>query len=322
MTSASGFDGLPVPASLLLSRRPEFDVFDQNGVPIKIDDSFDPRIDPIAMVHPRDTNALIKWGEQHASSILTDETLPLWQRQLFMHRGLVLETARLYEHRARFARLQPLIEVLRASADFLARHPETYVAVLSMTPAVYQPAPHAVGTGLLAAALLSATSPDGNVPAEVLMAPLLAGLVADIGLVESHRDLLSFEQPMTPPERNILHAHPHASSRVVQHLGIGSERLLSAVEHHHERIDGSGYPLALGHPAVPHLAQCVGAADAYLTLVTKRRREGSIATIPAVDEMATGAFAPALVEVLRRLPGADSREGRRAARAVRWATSA
>jgi HD-GYP domain-containing protein (c-di-GMP phosphodiesterase class II) len=133
---------------------------------------------------------------------------------------------------------------------------------------------------------------------EASMVPILAGMVADIGLIDSHRDLLSFERAMTPPERAILHAHPHASSRLVRGCGLENEHLLAAVEHHHERIDGSGYPLGLGGTSVPQLAQIVGLADSFMTLVTARPRVAALQPGAAIDVLTTKAFDADLVATL------------------------
>lgn len=298
MNTDESFYGLSMPASLLLARRPRFAVYDQFGIPLDIDHGLDPQIDPVVFVQPRDAIALMRWGEEHAASILFDDSIALWERQFFLQRGLMLQSLRLFRHRARFKRLHPLTEVIRTVAAFLAQEPTTYAAALSMTPHRYSPAAHAVGTGLLASALVAGTSDDGTVNPETLMAPLLAGIVADVGLVDSHRDLLSFERPMTPPERAVLRAHPQASRRLIRGFGIGSERLLSAVEHHHERIDGSGYPLALGGDAVPRLAQVVGLADAFMTLVTGRPRFTALEPAAAIEVVATDAFDAQLVATL------------------------
>lgn len=291
---------LSLPASLLLAHPPKFPFHDANGVSLEID-SLDPRIDPVIVVAPRHAGSLLRWGERHAAAILTDERIALWERQFFLQRGLTMQAARLFQYRARFKRLGSMIPVLQTVAHFLAAEPSSFAAALSMRPHAYHPASHAVSTGLIAAGLIARSAPAGSTKPEALMAPLLAGMVADIGLVDSHRNLLSFERAMTPPERNILRAHPRSSSRILQHLGITTERLLTAVEFHHERIDGSGYPLGLGGDALPPLAQCVGLADTFMTLISERPKSGSVDPAQALELLRMGQFDPQLVSELDAL---------------------
>jgi HD domain len=295
------FSGVPVPAALLLAHPPAFAIFDRNGVPLDARRNLDPRIDPMVLVQPAALGELMRWGEAHLAALLADETIPLWERQYFLFHGLVLQAQRLYRYRARFARVPALLEILQLGSEFLARERSTYVAALSMMPPVYRPETHAAGTALLATALLVEWSPPDSLPAAVLAAPLMAGLGADVGLVDSHRDLLSFERPMTPPERNILRAHPHSSSQLARRIGMTSEHILQAIEYHHERIDGSGYPLGLGGDAVPRLAQCVGLADTYLTLTAERPRNEALSAAAAISAVSTSAYSPELVELLWNL---------------------
>jgi len=113
--------------------------------------------------------------------------------------------------------------------------------------------------------------------------------------------LLSFDRAMTPPERNILHAHPHSSSQLARRIGLTSERILEGIESHHERIDGSGYPLGLGGDMVPRLAQCVALADTYLTLITERPRTEALSRDDALQAVSNEVFSRELVEALARL---------------------
>ncbi len=301
MTTEERFSGLSLPASLLQSRPPRFSLFDQHGIRLDAEHDLDPRLDPVVFVHPRDSALLIRWGEQHASEILFDESIALRERQIFMQRGLMMQSLRLFRHRARFKRLNSLIQVLQPVTAFLAAEPSSYAATLAITPATYSPAAHAVGTGIMATALVAAGAGSGDVKPEALMAPLLAGLLADIGLVDSHRDLLSSKRAMTPPERAILQAHPYASSQLTNRIGLSNERLRSAVEHHHERIDGSGYPLGLGGDAIPLLARQLGLADAFTMLLANRPQFTALEPSAAIEAVSADGFDPALVDTLAQL---------------------
>lgn len=300
MPDAPPFRGVPLPSSLLLRADPAFAIYDENGLALDLHQDFDARLDPIVYVHPDDATALLKWGEQHAAALVEDETLSLLDRQLFVHRGLTMEAARLFQHRARFARLEALSQALHVAAVFLAETPSTYAVAFSMRSATYVPVTHAVGTAMLSAGLYAGVlSHDGDaVGPDALISALLAGMSADLGLVESHRDLLSFDRTMTPPERNILRAHPMSSERILRRIGVEQQEILDAVSYHHERADGSGYPLGLDSSAVPRLARCVGLADTFLGLVTDRPGREAISVAEAIAAVANGEFTRDVVATL------------------------
>ena len=303
MPEAPSLRGVPLPSSLLLRREPTFAIHDENGLPLDLHENFDSGVDPIVYVNQRDAIALLKWGEQHGKAIVRDETIPIIDRQLFVHRGLLLEASRLYQHRARFARLDALTEALQVAATFLTTTPPTYAAALVMRSPTYSPVVHAVGTALLPAALYSGVlAHDGDaVSPTALASALLAGMSADLGLVNSHRDLLSFDRTMTPPERNILRAHPMSSERILRHIAVEQQEVLDAVGYHHERADGSGYPLGLDSSAVPRLARCVGLADTFLGLITDRPGRPGITPGAAIGAVANGEFTRDVVTTLAQL---------------------
>jgi putative two-component system response regulator len=57
------------------------------------------------------------------------------------------------------------------------------------------------------------------------------------------------------------------------------------VRHHHERLDGSGYPDGLAGDAIPLLAQIIGVVDVYDAMTTARPYRGALAPDEAIREL-------------------------------------
>lgn len=194
------------------------------------------------------------------------------------------------------------MQVLNVGGEFLAREPSTYAATISMMPPSYDPVLHSAGTAVFAAALYTGSVADGEVvTASEIAAALLAGISADIGLVDSHRDLLSFDRTMTPPERNILRAHPVSSARILKRAGVTDDAVLDAVMYHHERVGGSGYPLGVDSRTLSRLGRCVGLADRYLELISERPSSPAIQPQEAIVALANGEFSRQLLSALATL---------------------
>jgi putative two-component system response regulator len=94
----------------------------------------------------------------------------------------------------------------------------------------------------------------------------------------------------------------------------GSLRFLSRVRpiirHHHERLDGSGYPDGLRGDEIPWLAQIIGVVDVYDALTTWRPYKAALSVPVAIDqlrqEVGRGWRSPVLVdEFLTTLGGSD-----------------
>jgi putative two-component system response regulator len=91
----------------------------------------------------------------------------------------------------------------------------------------------------------------------------------DIGMLTIPEAVLQKPGSLEPQEWTLLKSHTIAGDRL-----CGNLRSLQAVRpivrHHHERLDGSGYPDGLRDDQVPLLAQIVGIVDTYEALTTAR----------------------------------------------------
>ena len=63
------------------------------------------------------------------------------------------------------------------------------------------------------------------------------------------------------------------------------ERVREIVRHHHERLDGSGYPDALRGDAIPLVAQIVAIVDVFDALTTERPYQPAYSVARAVEEL-------------------------------------
>ena len=91
----------------------------------------------------------------------------------------------------------------------------------------------------------------------------------DIGMLSVPEALLSRNGPLSPEEFELVKSHTVVGDRLCSTL-----RSLNAVRpiirHHHERLDGSGYPDGLTGDQIPLLAQIVGVVDVFEATTTER----------------------------------------------------
>ncbi|MFD1657899.1 HD-GYP domain-containing protein [Streptomyces caeni] len=129
-----------------------------------------------------------------------------------------------------------------------------------------------------------------------------AGILHDIGKLGVPTRLLRKDGPLTPEERRIIELHPEYGHEMVRGIGfLGEAR--SAILHHHERLDGSGYPYGLMGTQIPECARVVAVADAFDAMTSTRsyRRARPVAAALRELERCAGAqFDPAMVRALIR----------------------
>ncbi|MBM2822358.1 MAG: hypothetical protein HW413_1104, partial [Thermoleophilia bacterium] len=97
----------------------------------------------------------------------------------------------------------------------------------------------------------------------------LCGLVHDIGKIGLPPGLLEKPGALTLEERRQMQEHSAIGERILAHVDEYSE-IARVVRHHHERIDGQGYPDGLVDEHIPLVSRIIAVADAYNAMTSNR----------------------------------------------------
>lgn len=97
----------------------------------------------------------------------------------------------------------------------------------------------------------------------------LCGLVHDIGKVGLPASLLLKDGPLTLEERKEMQRHSEIGESILERVETYADVAL-IVRHHHERIDGEGYPDRIPGDMIPLLSKIIAVADAYNAMTSDR----------------------------------------------------
>lgn len=97
----------------------------------------------------------------------------------------------------------------------------------------------------------------------------LCGLVHDIGKIGLPAGLLEKPGPLTVDERLQMEEHSAIGERILANVDDYAQ-IASIVRHHHERVDGRGYPDGLAGEEIPVLSRIIAVADAYDAMTSDR----------------------------------------------------
>jgi putative nucleotidyltransferase with HDIG domain len=97
----------------------------------------------------------------------------------------------------------------------------------------------------------------------------VCGLVHDIGKIGLSAGLLEKPGALTLDERREMQRHSEIGEGILAKVDSYSEIAL-VVRHHHERVDGQGYPDGLVEQEVPMLSRIIAVADAYNAMTSDR----------------------------------------------------
>jgi HD-GYP domain-containing protein (c-di-GMP phosphodiesterase class II)/GGDEF domain-containing protein len=115
-----------------------------------------------------------------------------------------------------------------------------------------------------------------------------AMLVRDVGHVGVPERILLKPGPLLPEERSIVEVHPRVGSALIGELPALRD-VAAAVLYHHERYDGTGYPVGLAGPAIPRTARIISVVDAYSAMIHDRPHRPALPPERALNEVTAGA---------------------------------
>ena len=135
-------------------------------------------------------------------------------------------------------------------------------------------------------------------------------IIHDIGKIGMPDSVLNKEGPLTREERKLIEEHPVVGWDIAKRI-VSLRTALPVIRHHHERIDGLGYPDRLEGDTIPFYARIVAVADVWDALTSTRSYREAWSKERALRVMFEGRgtqFDPRCLDAFLALMHKDSRE--------------
>lgn len=111
-----------------------------------------------------------------------------------------------------------------------------------------------------------------------------AGMLHDVGKLGVPTKVLQKSGPLTEEEFAAIQLHPMRGLEIVREIGFLDEAL-AGIMHHHERIDGRGYPMGLAGEEIPEFARIIAVADAFDSMTSTRSYRDARTVEQAIGEL-------------------------------------
>jgi putative nucleotidyltransferase with HDIG domain len=123
---------------------------------------------------------------------------------------------------------------------------------------------------------------NGMRKADILVLTI-AGLLHDVGKAQIPVDILDKPGRLTEEEFAIIKQHPIAGYEYIRCQNVVDREILDAIRHHHEYLDGSGYPDGLAAQRIGDLTRIMTVCDIYGALVERRAYKAAKSPEAALD---------------------------------------
>lgn len=197
------------------------------------------------------------------------------------------------------------VNVLRPLAGELVRQytasPHKAVKLLDLTSVDEYTYRHSINVALLYLSIAC----NWSLSAAELEEQVTAALLHDLGKALVSPDALDKQGELTAYEWELMKKHTVWSMQLAGDAGL-SPGAQCIVHHHHERLDGSGYPDGLLGYQIGHNARLAAICDVYDATTTTRSYKGKLDFSRAIDILVHGAgtlFDPGLIHQFIRQTG-------------------
>lgn len=171
--------------------------------------------------------------------------------------------------------------VVKDLVGAITTNPNTTLWLTNLKQRHEHTANHCLNTAILAIAFARHL----GLPKEEIEAIGIGALLHDVGIARTPKHILEKPARLTPEEYAIVKRHPADGYGVMRLTKTVPDIALDIIKHHHERIDGSGYPDGLKGEQVPKHVLIAAIADVYDSMTSDRIYRESLPPQQALTEM-------------------------------------
>ena len=183
--------------------------------------------------------------------------------------------------------LLPRVQTLVTLKLFADEHEHAEHVILTLARTIDARDPYTAGHSGRVAEYANRIARRMGLAAAALTDMRRGALFHDLGKIVIPDAVLRKHGALTPDERTIVEEHPSVGYDLLSPMRT-MRKALPVVHHHHERLDGSGYPEGLSGSAIPVTVRIVTVADVFDALTTDRAHRGAMTEAKAFEILQDG----------------------------------
>jgi putative nucleotidyltransferase with HDIG domain len=173
-------------------------------------------------------------------------------------------------------------ELVEEISESVLRQPHALISLARLKNADEYTYMHSVAVCALMIALARQLGLDDNMVRECG----LAGLLHDLGKMGIPNKILNKPGKLTDDEFTTIKSHPQIGARILMDNALVSPMVLDVVLHHHEKMDGSGYPHKLSGDTISLFAKMGAVCDVYDAITSNRPYKKGWSPAESIRKMA------------------------------------
>jgi HD-GYP domain-containing protein (c-di-GMP phosphodiesterase class II) len=259
-------------------------LFRQKNVPITVDvlQNLWQHDHDVVYIRSTDARAYRAYIEKNLSNLLSDKTLPMGAKVDVIYAcSTNLMNDVMLEPRARNA-IQRARQLVNSTVEFMRSDEKPFQHLISVMSRDYYTYTHSVHVFMFSMALAQRANFDDP---DLLRVFGEGALLHDVGKSRVDTSILNCKGRLSTEQWHVMKKHPAWGCELLAERGGIEPLALDLILHHHEKLDGRGYPNGLKGDEVSPLVRITTIADIFDALTTRRPYKEAMPPEEALDLM-------------------------------------
>ena len=201
-----------------------------------------------------------------AQAVARNEKVPITKKAAVVYRQASVILDEMFENPEELENVPKSKKVVNAFVGTIFSDKHAIESLIKITAYDYYTHTHSINVCIYSLSLGSFLELDPRTLEELGMSALLH----DLGKCRVDSKITNKNGKLTDREFEEMKHHPLYGYTIAIKIGVHDKLILDGIRHHHEKLDGSGYPDGLSGKAITLFARIIGVCDVFDALSTKR----------------------------------------------------
>jgi HD-GYP domain-containing protein (c-di-GMP phosphodiesterase class II) len=233
-------------------------------------------------IRQEDEESYREYIEEHLPELLLSDEVRPHEKAEILYSSAKLVVGNVLQHPKSKQHVQRGRKMVRTSVDFMFDDHNAFRNLVKMLPDDYYLYSHSVNVVAYAVALARHVGHENK----AIVRELCTGcMLMDVGMVRVQQVSPIDGPSLTEEERTLVEGHPVIGHTLLDTNGGVGEIALDIVQHHHEKLDGTGYPNGLKGDQISEFVRIASICDVFDALTTSRPYHEAFNTFEALRIM-------------------------------------
>ena len=207
-------------------------------------------------------------------AVARNEHIPIIKKAAVIYRQASVILDEMFENPEELENVPKSKKVVNTFVNTIFSDSHAIESMIKITAYDYYTHTHSINVCIYSLSLGSFLELDSLMLQELGMSALLH----DLGKSRVDSKITNKKGHLTESEFEVMNLHPLYGYTIALKIGIREQHILDGIRHHHENLDGSGYPDGLMGKNITLFARIIGVCDVFDAISTKRSYKDSMSS--------------------------------------------